>query len=161
MPSNSGDVLRVGLGAGSLAFDAPEQTAPSANSVRRRVSADAGLRMKRPEKPASPHVIGARKMPVAAGLRLRVSQNRQPALYALRWFRSLSFHSICLEDFSMNKLLPALMLCAFALVQVPAHAQAAKSATAAAPAASAASSAKAGEKKAEKAPAKKEKKGGC
>ena len=36
----------------------------------------------------------------------------------------------------MNKLLPSLMLCAFALVQVPAHAQAAKSATAAAPAAS-------------------------
>jgi hypothetical protein len=62
---------------------------------------------------------------------------------------------------SMNKLLPALMLCAFALVQVPAHAQAAKSATAAAPAASAASAAKADGNKAEKAPAKKEKKGGC
>ena len=61
----------------------------------------------------------------------------------------------------MNKLLPALMLCAFALVQVPAHAQAAKSTTAAAPAASAASAAKSGEKKAETAPAEKEKKGGC
>jgi hypothetical protein len=64
---------------------------------------------------------------------------------------------------SMNKLLPALMLCAFALVQVPAHAQAAKTA---APAASAAKAdekqaAKPAEKADEKKPAKKEKKGGC
>ena len=49
----------------------------------------------------------------------------------------------------MNKLLPALMLCAFALVQVPAHAQTAK------PAAPAASAAKADEKQAAK-PAEKE-----
>jgi len=57
----------------------------------------------------------------------------------------------------MSKLLSALMLAAFALVQIPAHAQAAK------PAAPAASAAKADNKAAEKtAPAaKKEKKGGC
>ncbi len=72
------------------------------------------------------------------------------------------------EDSSMSKLLSALMLAAFALVQMPAHAQAAKPAApaaAAAPAASAASAAKAAEKKeakpAEKAAPKKEKKGGC
>jgi len=71
------------------------------------------------------------------------------------------------EDSSMSKLLSALMLAAFALVQMPAHAQAAKPAApaAATPAASAASAAKAAEKKeakpAEKAAPKKEKKGGC
>ena len=48
----------------------------------------------------------------------------------------------------MKKLLPALILGAFALVQVPVYAQAAKPAAAAAPAASAASAAKTDAKKA-------------
>jgi len=65
----------------------------------------------------------------------------------------------------VKKLLPALILGAFALVQLPVYAQAAKPAAAAAPAASAASAAKADAKKAgttaEKPAAKKEKKGGC
>jgi len=68
------------------------------------------------------------------------------------------------EEIQMNKLLSALILGAFALVQVPAYAQAA--APAAAPAAPAASAAKkddkkAAEKTAEKKAPKKEKKGGC
>ncbi len=62
----------------------------------------------------------------------------------------------------MKKLLPALILGAFAFVQVPAFAQTAKTA---APAASAASAAKSDAKKAgtttEKAAPRKEKKGGC
>jgi len=58
----------------------------------------------------------------------------------------------------MNKLLPALVLGAFALVQLPVYAQATKSAVAAA---SAASAAKKADMKAEKKAPKKEKKGGC
>ena len=90
-----------------------------------------------------------------------VSQNDCTALYALR--RNRIPPPFNHEEISMNRLLSALFLGAFALVHVPALAQAAKSA---APAASAASAPKADEKKAAapadaKAPAKKEKKGGC
>ena len=67
------------------------------------------------------------------------------------------------KESSMNKLLAALVLGAFALVQVPVYAQAAKPAAApAAPAASAAKKADAkADMKAEKKAPKKEKKGGC
>lgn len=64
------------------------------------------------------------------------------------------------EDMLMNKLLSALMLAAFALVQLPAHAQAAKAAEPAASAAKA-DEKKAADKPAEKKAPKKEKKGGC
>ena len=93
--------------------------------------------------------------------RVAVILGRAHALYAVRGIRIALTLLSTRKASPMNKLISALLLGAFALVQVPAYAQAA-----AAPAASAASAAaKKDDKKAatsaEKPAPKKEKKGGC